>query len=779
MAVRKERVILELEDRFSNPMLRAAAASATLDKSLNNLDKSTVRTERDMDRLGSPAGGPSKAALQSRTLGREIDRTSGRVRLLTDAALLLGPALIPIGAVGVPALTGLATQFGAAALAGGTAVLAFQGVGDALKAVNEAEIEPTAENLEKARMAMENLSPAAREMVQQLQELRPVFAGLRDAAATGLFPGLSTALDEIVTVLPRVEGVLSGIGDAAGDVAAEFAEGIAGPRGREFLAFLEAEMPSALEELGRTVGNLAAGMGELWMAFTPLNQDFSGWLLDASRGFDDWAQGLSQTQGFRDFVDYIRTNGPRVAEAMGAIGNALLQIVTAAAPLGGPTLAALEAVADVISAIAGSSYGPALIALASGLTLVSRSVKALEALKATSLFSGLTGAADGTSRSLSRMQGAGIAAAAGITTAVVAADGLQKIFAEDLPTMNELTGQLLDLGSGKTDGIAAEFDSLAESIQRITDPSYWKGQQTGDLIASLLGTETRTMANATSEIEALDGALSNLVATAGPGAAEDAFRRLASSQNLSAEQTRNLLQLLPGYRDALAGAENQARITGEASADAGRKATVGFNRAAYAAQQFRNAVSAAREALSRYDAVTAYERAIDDLNKSIRKNGRTLDENTKKGQDNRDALSAAASAAADVAETMKGTNKVGALQRARPDLIDAARKLTDTRAQAAALVDRLLGLDKIRANPRIDADTRAALSGIGVVESRLHALDGQTATVTTYHETVGRVSGRFRPGLADGGTVLPENEWLLASGGVVRGGVTGDRRLAG
>ena len=585
--------MLELEDRFSGPITKDAAAVALLKRELNSLSGNATRASRDMDRVGGSAGGA----------GRQIDRFSGRLRLLADVAAVLGPGLIPIGAIGIPAVAGLADQMGAAALAGGTVILAFQGIGDTLEAVNKAALEPSTENLEAARIAMQSLSPAARSFVQELQSMRPALEGLRDAAASGLFPGLERGLDDAARVLPDVERVLFRIGDAAGDLGADLGASLASPRGQEFLAFLEHEVPRALTELGHTVGNLAAGMGELWMAFTPLNRDFSGWMLNASRGFDDWAQGLAQTEGFRDFVAYVRESGPQVADAMGSIGNALVQIAQAAAPMGGPVLAGISAVADVIAAIANSDAGPALFAAAAGFAALNRAIGAIEAVRASSV---VTNMAAG---SLTKMQRAGFAAAAGIGAVVIASEAMHAIFDEDLPTLNELTGQLMDLGSGAISSLPGEFDSLAESIRRITDPHIF-GEMTADTILGPLGLESRKLSNATDEVEALDAALANIVTTQGPEQASAAFDQLVESQGLSAAQAKDLLELLPGYRDALAGVANQARAT------AG-----GFNRAAASAEAFTAAMERVNNFLEGRASLRDYEQAVDDLAKTLRNAG--------------------------------------------------------------------------------------------------------------------------------------------------------------
>lgn len=352
-------------------MAKAAAATAALDKSLNDLDgelarshQSTTTASRDIDGLGNSL----------KRNGAEIDKFSGRLRLMVDTAAILGPSVLPISAVAVPAITGLASQLGFATLGMGSLVVASQGVGDALKAVNDAALEPTAANLEKAHEAMAKLGPEAQKFVSRFQELRPVLGDIRDAAAAGWFPGLTEALDHFEDVAPRVADIFEVIGRTGGNLVAEGAETLAGPEFAEFLAFVEDSAPQALDDLGRTVGNVIRGLSELWMAFDPLNDDFSSWLLDASRSFAEWSDGLSQTQGFEDFVDYIRTNGPRVADALVAVADAVLQIIEALAPLGGPSLQIIESFAKVIGAIADSDMGTPILAAVSALAIYNRTM---------------------------------------------------------------------------------------------------------------------------------------------------------------------------------------------------------------------------------------------------------------------------------------------------------------------------------------------------------------------------------------------------------------------
>lgn len=431
MAVRREKVLLELEDHFSTPMVKAAAAAALLDKNLNDLDgsstdvgKSTEKATKSTKEYSLAAAiADEKAARLKKTLrdqarasldaeegigglrretdgltrsaGRadtSINQLTGRLRLAADAAAVFGPSLVPVGAVGAPVLSGLASQLGFAAIGAGSLVLALGGVGDAMKAVEKAKLDPTVKNLEKAEKALAKVGPDAEVFVARMRDMRSVVADLRMSAAGGWLPGLTESFDSLEAVAPRVAAILERVGAAGGQLVAEGAEAFAGPEWGQFIAFVEVNAPQALDELGRTVGNVIKGLSELWMAFDPLNDDFSTALLNASRDFAEWSANLSDTEGFQEFVEYIRTNGPRVADTLVAVGNAVLQIIQALAPLGGPSLKIIETFANAIATIADSDMGTPILAAVAALSIYNRTLAVTAALQAKTMTGGGKGA---------------------------------------------------------------------------------------------------------------------------------------------------------------------------------------------------------------------------------------------------------------------------------------------------------------------------------------------------------------------------------------------------
>lgn len=790
--MRLEKVVLDLDDGgFSTKMAKNAAVTALLERALKSLDGTSVDLTADMDgvskatdkatkstkeysletaiadeqaaRLKKSLRDQAKAHLDAesgavvnadaiRRVGNDADRTSsqidrlsGRLAIWRDATLIAGPGAIPILATAVPAVAGLAAQLGAAALAGGTMVIAMQGVGDALKAVNEAALEPTAENLAKARDELSRLGPDARQFVLQLQQLRPVFADLRNAAGEGLFPGLSAAFDQFESVAPRLESVLTAIGGATGDVVNDFATGLAGSRGQEFLAFIEAEVPGALAELGATMANFTAGLAELWMAFTPLNNDFSAWLLRSSEAFDEWASGLSQTQGFEDFISYIRENGPRVAEAMGALGNALVQIVTAAAPLGGPVLQAIEGIADAIALVAGSDAGPAIMAAVTAMTLLTRVTQGYERVGKTAWAQAISGS-QGLAVMSETVRTTAIRTAAGIGLLATSMTDLDEKAGLSNTAMGALAGTMIAPGWGTAVGTAigliadlgAANDNLVAALQAADDAIY--SMDVGQMQSALenLNQEYAEQIGFTQGLRAgipgLSGAYDTLFGKTDEVEAKQ--RALNVAMAASEGKTTSLSSATLRLRDvadvSAAKIERQAEALREA-----RKA------AADTAQGFINlgdAVDDGKRTLNQF--LNSLERQAEDL-RNFRKNAETA---AKKGLEE------------GLIRQLAELGPLGARQMAQlanaseRELGRANTAFRQAQREPELLRDLLLRLDGMAPRPKVSVDTSGVSSAVAGVVAALNAIPDETVRINVVRgATAGAALGAVPR--ADGGTV--------------------------
>lgn len=370
MVTRHERVVLSASGNLPDFMVRAAAATELLDHNLEDLDGSSIRAQRSMQRADKSVAAFSK---QSRAASADLNTFTGRLGLLGTAAAALGPALVPISAAAIPAIGALAAGMVGASAAAGTLLLAFNGVGDAVSAVSDYQLAPTAENLAKVQAAFEEIGPSGARFVMALREMQPILDDLQQASRDGIFPGFERGLDALVTRAPEVISFVEDISRRVGDMGGDIGEALANDEDwREFFAFIDSEAGPSMEEFGRATGNFVAGVANMVEALSGLSGGVSGDLLESSRAFREWAAGMEDTEGFQEFADYIRTNGPAVGDFLSSTADALVALATAVAPWGQVVLPILTAAADAFAALASSPIGPPLLTAAAALLAVSK-----------------------------------------------------------------------------------------------------------------------------------------------------------------------------------------------------------------------------------------------------------------------------------------------------------------------------------------------------------------------------------------------------------------------
>jgi hypothetical protein len=290
VATRRERVVLELEDNFTSGMAKAAAAAALLDRNLSSLDGSASGANRS---LADTAPSIDATGRSAGTASRDIDRFSGRLRLLADAAAVLGPALVPLGAAAVPAVAGLTAQMGAAAGGVGVMVAAFSGLGDALESINKYQLEPTEANLAAMREELGKMDASALDFVRFIESsMGPQLLKLQTIARQGFLPGVQDALEDLLGMAPQVGVIFADLSLTMGDLARSAGEALSGERFAGFFSYLEREAGPLLQEFGQTLGNVAEGIANMVVAFGPVSDMFSDGLLGMSQAFAEWSRGL-------------------------------------------------------------------------------------------------------------------------------------------------------------------------------------------------------------------------------------------------------------------------------------------------------------------------------------------------------------------------------------------------------------------------------------------------------------------------------------------------------
>ncbi|MEK4815786.1 hypothetical protein MKY53_05150 [Macrococcus sp. FSL R5-0951] len=117
---------------------------------------------------------------------------------------------------------------------------------------------------------------------------------------------------------------------------------------QNFINYTKTNLPL----IGQIFGNTFNGIFNLFAAFGTNSQTIFQSLADMSARFAAWSATVSQSQGFKQFIEYVQTQGPVLMSTIGSIITALVAFGTAMAPIGAKVLSLVSAVAQWVTGFA-------------------------------------------------------------------------------------------------------------------------------------------------------------------------------------------------------------------------------------------------------------------------------------------------------------------------------------------------------------------------------------------------------------------------------------------
>lgn len=213
------------------------------------------------------------------------------------ALLIIGPpviaTLLAVGAA-ISSLAGFAVAapaaLGVLAAAFGPLILAFQGFGDVIDALQKGDLDKFNEGLKK-------LSPSARKVAQELKAAMPFFGELRKVAQEALFAPLTGQITKLVKAFgPTLTRGVGGVSGAFGGLIANLLKLAQSPQVvRAFDAIFGAT--------ARIVGAFSRPVGSFFLAITRLAETS---LPTVERLFTSLAEQVGK---FATFLDEAAANG--------------------------------------------------------------------------------------------------------------------------------------------------------------------------------------------------------------------------------------------------------------------------------------------------------------------------------------------------------------------------------------------------------------------------------------------------------------------------------------
>ncbi|WP_416152949.1 phage tail protein, partial [Staphylococcus aureus] len=101
--------------------------------------------------------------------------------------------------------------------------------------------------------------------------------------------------------------------------------------------------------IGNIFKNVFVGINNLMNAFSGSSTGIFQSLEQMTAKFREWSEQVGQSQGFKDFVSYIQTNGPLIMQLIGNIARGLVAFATAMAPIASAVLRVAVAITGWIA----------------------------------------------------------------------------------------------------------------------------------------------------------------------------------------------------------------------------------------------------------------------------------------------------------------------------------------------------------------------------------------------------------------------------------------------
>lgn len=182
-------------------------------------------------------------------------------------------------------------------------------------------------SMQQLEKAMGKLGPEGRAFATFLFGLRDGFYELRNIAQAGMLPPLQDAMISLMTKYgPQLKAFVGTMATTIGRFFTVFGKALESPIMQTFFETMATYAPIFFTQWGDLFINLMKLVAGLATAFAPFAKEFMDGFVDMSKGWADWAAGLAGSDGFNQFIDYVKKEGPQVLKLIGDLFTIILNI---------------------------------------------------------------------------------------------------------------------------------------------------------------------------------------------------------------------------------------------------------------------------------------------------------------------------------------------------------------------------------------------------------------------------------------------------------------------
>lgn len=204
----------------------------------------------------------------------------------------------------------------------------------------------------KYEAELAKMTPAARETFEAFLDLREAFSAWSKSLQPAVMPIFTRALEGLKNSLPGLTPFVLEAADAIKGLQDRASAGFKSPWWRQFRDELSGSVGPAITGLGVSFGRVFKGMAGIIDAFLPHMDSISERMQTITGRFATWGTGLKGSPEFERFLSYSSEHAPLIADTLGKIATAFIDIGEALSPVSGPLLELLGAMAEGVSSLA-------------------------------------------------------------------------------------------------------------------------------------------------------------------------------------------------------------------------------------------------------------------------------------------------------------------------------------------------------------------------------------------------------------------------------------------
>ncbi|MCY8531015.1 hypothetical protein MOD20_18230 [Bacillus licheniformis] len=203
------------------------------------------------------------------------------------------------------------------------------------------DLKQRAKIMEQIKTIQQSLNAEEKKALSTLESFKSNWQDISKSVQKPILQTFINSLNSFKSILNTLRPMFKSVAQAGLELSESFKNSLNAPDVQKFFDYLNKNAGPQFLTMTKIMGNYLRGFLNLMVAFGPLGEKMSASMLKSSEAFAKWTASLSGSDKFKSFIQYVQQNGPKLLTIFKNIGSGLVGIFTAFAPMSSDMLTGL------------------------------------------------------------------------------------------------------------------------------------------------------------------------------------------------------------------------------------------------------------------------------------------------------------------------------------------------------------------------------------------------------------------------------------------------------